>query len=58
MLGLNQFGRLLRSRVKWLRSLVHPMTEAARGFRRRRMYEKMETERLDRIRNPSKYRLK
>ena len=58
MLGLNRLKESLRRRVKWLRLLVHPVTAAAKNTRRRRMFDKMEAERLDRIRNPSKYRLK
>ena len=58
MLGLNRLRELLRRHLKWLRELVHPLTAAAKNTRRRRMFDKIEAERLDRIRNPSKYRLK
>ena len=58
MLGWSQLKESLRRRMKWLSLLVHPVTEAARNSRRRRMFDKMEAERLDRIRHPSKYRLK
>jgi hypothetical protein len=58
MPGLNQLRESLRRGLKWLRLLVHPVTAAAKNTRRQRMFDKMEAERLDRIRNPSKYRLK
>jgi len=55
MIKLKQWGKFLLQQAGRFWPVTKPVTEAAKRIRRQRVYDKMEAERLDRIRNPSKY---
>ena len=55
---MNQLRRLGRSCVRWVKQfgrLPHTMATLAQRRREQAVRDEMETERLDRICNPSKY---